>query len=1036
MSLVDTSIRRPIATSMVFLIVITVGMLGFRFLPVDLLPRIEFPQLTVFVNYPNVGPQEVETIITDRMEDALSNVPNVERITSSSSEGSSRVTLNFIQGTNLDEAANDIRGAVDRIRNVLPEEADAPGIWKFDPNDAPIVVIGAKSTMPLGDLTRIIDRDITKRFEQIPGVGSVDVWGGIYKEIRIELYRDRLAASGISASDVVQAISQENANLPGGSLKQGISDLYVRTLGEFKNLDEIKSTVVRQFGTEVIRVEDIASVEWKFADPGRVVLMDNTPLVRFFVRKTSGANTVEVAQAVHREIARVNEERTDLSLIATSDQSEFIQDSINNVKNSAILGGVLTIVILFAFLRNVSTVFIIGIAIPISIIATFALLYFNAFTLNQMSFGGLALGVGMIVDNAIVVIENMVRVRGLGLSRMEAASTGTKQVAGAIIASTLTTCVIFLPVAFMKSITGILFTELALVVVFSLLCSLAVALTIVPMISSRILHSEEELEENPKSRIERFLRRIERGYSRLIDRVLNHKAWVYGTAAVLLAVSIYYWRFIPVELAPNTDADQISININMDQGVNMAVMNEYLKEIDPIVRASLPMDQVRFIVSDMRPGGAGIDIRLLRPDQRSVDSYQLADELRKKLDGKIPGAQIRVSAQSGLWILRRLFNSGGEGISLELRGFDIETADRLAQEIRSEIQQIDGITDVQVSRREGRPEENLIFDRQKISGMGMTVRQVASVVQTNLAGSRAGAIRQDGDEFNIVVRLRESDRRTSLDLNNIGLRTPAGDIVPLNSVITKVQRRGPTEINHINGQRVVNISANVEEGVAIGTAIERIREKLVQKPLPEGFSLVFGGEWEEQQKAAKDFQMAMIMALILVYMVMAAQFERFLDPLIVMFSVPMALVGVVPAMLLTGTTLNLQSLMGIVMLAGIVVNNAIVLVDYINLLRRENGLPVRAAVIESARTRLRPILMTTLTTVLGLVPMSIGGGAGGEIQASMARVVIGGMLASTLITLVLIPSIYVSVANGLAWIASKRGAGAAVQPVTAIDAGA
>jgi HAE1 family hydrophobic/amphiphilic exporter-1 len=1035
MSIVDTSIRRPIATSMAFLIVIVVGMLGFRFLPVDLLPPIEFPQLTVVVNYPNVGPQEMETIITDRMEDALANVPNVERMTSSSSDGSSRVTLNFAQGTNLDEAANDLRSAIDRMRGSLPVEAGSPGIWKFDPNDAPIVVIGAKSSMPIGDLTRILERDITKRFEQISGVGSVDVWGGLYQEIRIELYRDRLAASGLTASDVVQAISSENANLPGGSLRQGMSDLYIRTLGEFKNLDEIKRTVIRQVGRDLIRVEDIANVEWRFGDPQRIVMMDGEPLVRFFVRKTSGANTVEVAEAVLKEVERVNLGRRDMKLVVTADQSEFIQDSINNVKNSAVLGGVLAIVILFAFLRNPSTVFIISIAIPISIVATFALMFFNAFTLNQMSFGGLALGVGMIVDNAIVVIENIVRVRIQGLDKREGASVGTKQVAGAIVASTLTTCVIFLPVAFMKSITGVLFTELAIVVVFSLLCSLVVALTIVPMISSRVLHIEEEADEHPKSRIERFLRRMENGYSRGLDRLLNHRWKVIATAAVLFGISMYFWSDIPVELAPTTDADQISVNVNMDQGMNLAVMNEYMKEVEPIVRSVLPMDQVRFITSDLRAGGGSVDVRFVRADARTVDTYAIADQIRNKLDGKVPGASIRVSAQTGLWILRRLFNQGSDALALELRGFDIETADRLAQEIRTEMLEVPGITDVMVGRREGRPEENLVFDRQKISGMGMTVRQVSSVVQTNLAGSRAGTVRQDGDEFNIVVRLREQDRKTSLDLNNISLRTPTGEIVPLSSVVTKVQRRGPTEINHINNQRVVYITANVEKGLATGTAVERVRAKLAEKPLPEGFSIVFGGEWEEQQKATRDFQLAMIMALILVYMVMAAQFERFLDPLIVMFSVPMALVGVVPMLILTDTTLNLQSLMGLVMLAGIVVNNAIVLVDYINLLRRENGMPVRQAVVESAKTRLRPILMTTLTTVLGLIPMAIGAGAGGEIQAALARVVVGGLSASTLITLVLIPSIYIMVANAIEWVNQKRAASKQVaENVTAAEA--
>lgn len=1010
MALTDTSIRRPIATAMIYLIIITLGLIGFRFLPVDLLPPIEYPRLTVFVSYPNVGPEEIEQIIVDPLENAVSGVPNVDQITSSAQEGSGRVNLTFAQGVNLDEAANDVRAALDRVRDDLPLEADPPRIWKFDPNDSPIVVIGARSSMKLGDLTRILERDITKRFEQVPGVGTVDVWGGVNEEVHINVQRDRLFAYNLTAQDLVAAVSQENANLPGGNLRSGFNDLYVRTLGEFKNLDEIRNSVVStQADGRVVRVGDVAEVDWAYGDVGRIIMTEDEPIIRFFVRKQSGSNTVTVSEQVRKEVERVNAERSDMQLLVMTDQAEFIQESINNVKNSAIWGAVLAVIVLFAFLRNTSTVFVIGIAIPISIIATFALLYFNGLTLNQMSFGGLALGVGLIVDNSIVVLENIVRLIAGKRGKKEAASVGTKQVAGAIIASTLTTTVIFLPVVFMNSITGLLFQELALVVVFALLCSLFVALTLVPMISSRFLSIRSD-EEDQRTRMGRFFKRLDDKYASMVEWCLGRKSLVAGSVLGAFLVAAWFAPQIPMELAPQTDANEVEIRMNMDDGFSIGVTREYAKELERLVHAFVPEGTYEYMTTDIRNSSAEIEITL--PKDSPIDSYELADELRAKLDGQIPGARIRVQAQTGLWILRRLFNSGGGGdaLEVELRGYEIEMADKLAEDIKTKMERISGIVDVEVSRREGRPEQNLIFNREKIAQLGLSVRQVSRVVQTNLGGSIAGRFRKSGDEFDIIVRLQEKDRLSAMDIDNISLRSAQGQIVPLTAVVEKEINRGPTEINRVDGQRTVRISANLEEGVTLGQAVERVRATLTETPLPSGFSIVFGGEYEEQQKAAADFQLAIVMALILVYMVMAAQFERFLDPLIVMFSVPIAIIGIVPTMMLTGTTLNLNSLMGVIMLAGIVVNNAIVLVDYINLLRREQGMTVHQAVVEAGRLRLRPILMTTLTTILGLIPLSFGGGAGGEIQASLARVVIGGMAASTVITLFFIPVIYQTVA--------------------------
>ncbi len=1022
MRITEVAVQRPVATTMTFLIIMVLGVMGFRYLPVDLLPPIEYPQLTVRTNYPNVGPQEIERIITDRVENAVAGVPNVERVRSRSEEGSSRVTLEFSQGTNIDAAANDLRAAIDRIRDDLPPEVESPRVWKFDPDNFPVVILGAKSSQGMERLTRTLEREIAQRFEQIPGVGSVDVWGGVYREVQVRLLRDRLASSGLTALDVQNALQRENTTLPGGDMREGVRDMYVRTRGEFESVRQIGQTIIRVVDGQPIRVSDVAEVVDGYADVNRLVQIDGQPMVRLGIRKQSGANTVAVAEDARRELARINEERDDLELLLVVDQSEFIQDSIDNVQKSALWGGLLAVLILYIFLRNGSTTFLIALSIPISLIATFGLLFFNKLTLNQMSFGGLALGIGLIVDNAIVVMENIVRLREDGRNLRESALVGTRQVGGAIVASTLTTSVIFLPVVFMQTISGMLFRELALVVVFALLCSLFVALTIVPMLASRYLTTSTE--SKPRwaflGSIGTGLRRLENAYGSWLPGVLRHRGLVLGGTALLLLGTVLLWPLLPVELAPQTDADEIDVELEMAQGTNIAVVNEYLYELERLVREATPMDQVKHLTIEIRPGDAEVEISLLGAGERTMDSFDIADQIRQNVSGQVPGADIRVQAQSGLWMLRRLFGSGGGGaVELELRGYDLDLADQVAGQLRQAIEGVPQIKDVRLSRREGRPEQNLVIDREKIAGLGLSVSDVARVIQTNVGGSRAGVFRENGEEFPIMVRLQPDDRLSTLDLSSVSIRTATGEILPISSVVSTERRRGPTGIERVDGQRVTYIRANLESGAAMGDVIDDLRERVRAVNLPAGFSLLFGGEYEEQQKAKKDFLIAIVVAVVLIYMVMAAQFERFLDPLIVMVAVPLASIGVVPTLLLTGTTLNVQSLMGIIMLTGIVVNNAIVLVDYINLLRREEGMDITKAVVESGRRRLRPILMTTCTTVLGMLPLAVGTGAGGEIQAALARAVVGGLVVSTGITLVVIPVAYSGAYQLMAGIQSR-----------------
>lgn len=1020
-SLSSISIRRPVATAMVFLILIALGAVSFRSLPVDLLPAIEFTQLTVRVQYPNVGPEEIEQIITDPIENAVSGLPNLERITSVSQEGSSRVRLEFGRGTNVDEAANDLRAALDRIRDDLPIEAEPPEILKLDLDNIEVVALMATSSRDLMELTQILENDLARRFEQIPGVGAISLRGAIYREIRVELDRDRMRAAGLTASDVQQALSEENVTLPGGNVRSGFSDLYVRAQGEFESVETIGRTVIRMIDGVPVRVRDVAAVRDTYEDAPYLADINGVPSVTMGIQKQSGANTVDVADTIREVAEQINAERDDIHLTIFSDQSLFIRQSINSVRNSAIWGSLFAILVLYLYLRNRSSTVIIALAIPISVIATFGLLYFGGLTLNQMTFGGLALGVGLIVDNAIVVLESIVRKREEeGLDSMVAAEEGTHNVAGAIVASTLTSCVIFLPVVFTSSTSGALFQALALVVVFSLMCSLLVALTLVPMLSARFLHLRRS-EAHP------VLRRLENWYTDRLRWALGHRARVIYATCGLLLLAVLLWPLIPVELAPQTEAAELDIELEMAQGTNVAVVRAYLEELETIVRSSLDPRDVEFVSTEVRGGNAAVEVKLVPEGDRSASGIELADALRGKLEGKIPGARIEVDAQPGLWILRRVFSSGSgeDAVEIELREWDLERADQTAAEIRRRIEDVSGVTNVRVSRREGQPEQNLLLDRDRIADLGLSIREVARTIQANLGGSQAGRYREGGEEYPIVVRLAPEDRLTIEDLRNISLRTPGGAVVPLSLLVRSESGRGPTEIQRVDGQRVTYVTAGLESGVALGEAIEDIRVALNDMPLPSTSSILFGGEYQEQQEAQRDFTIAILMALALVYMLMAAQFERFIDPLIVMISVPMALIGVVPVLLLTGTTLNIQSIMGLVMLVGIVVNNAIVLVDAVNLLRRQRHMPAAEAVIEAGRLRLRPILMTTTTTVLGLLPLAIGIGPGSEIQAPFARVVVGGLVASTLVTLLLIPVVYTGTTTFMARVKvgrwSKRG---------------
>jgi hydrophobic/amphiphilic exporter-1 (mainly G- bacteria), HAE1 family len=1020
MSIPRLAIHRPVTMFMLSGVIVLLGTISLLRLPVDLMPDVSFPSITVRVGYAGVGPLEMEELVTRPIEQAMSAVAGLERLESTSQEGSSRVTLNFAWGTDLNEAADDVRNRLDRVRGRLPEEAEAPVMFKFDANAQPIMGVGVEAADANFDrvaLREIAEHDLSPRLERVPGVASVSVEGGLRRQIHVELSKEKVRALDLPVDRIINLLRTENQNTPVGEIDEGDITYLVRSQGQFESLQEIRDMVVMTRQGVPVYLKDIADVTDSTEDLRSFTRINGRPGVRMRVTKQSGQNTVEIADTVREEITRINREMPTLQLGVLDDSSIFIKRSIAAVKEAAVLGAILVVAIIFLFLRNLRSTIIICTSIPISIIGTFALLYFAGYTLNTMTFGGLALGVGMIVDASIVVLENTFRHMEHGKDRMQAAIDGSEEVWSAILASTLTHIAVFVPLLFLTGVSSILFKQLSIVVMFSLTMSLFVAVTIVPVLCSRLLKLPPPVEQRTGlggrlyTSSERFLNGMDASYSRLITRALHHRAAVIGVGAALVVAAFLILPTIGFELMPATDEGEVQVTAELPVGTRVeraeevaarleSLLPEYVKESDTIITQA---------------GGGGFGggtasrtnatVRLVPKDQRTRSSEQIARDLNRQLAGVIPGAIITTRASGGNQQMTRLLGGGGESrLSLEVRGDDLAEAQRIAVAAKGVMDRVPEVRNARVGRDDGRPELALQIDRPKAAILGLSVNSIASSIRTSVGGTQAAFFRQGGNEYPIVVRLREEDRQRVEDINDILVSTPQGQVLQAKNLLALRNQSGPTEIQRKNQERILRVSAEPE--VTLSEAVEAVNARMSDIRVGPDFAVGFGAEVEQQAEAFKQLQGVLILAILLVYAVMASQYESLRDPFIIMFSVPLAAIGVVAALKLTGTTFSLQAYIGVIMLAGIVVSNAILLVDYTNVLRRRDHIPLREAVETAGRTRLRPILMTTLATILGLVPMSLGIGEGAELQAPLARVVIGGLTASTLITLVFVPTMY------------------------------
>ena len=1045
MKLVVFSTTRRVTVAMVMVAIVAFGGVGFSRLAVNLLPDITYPTITVRTEYEGVAPQEMERLIAEPIEALVSVVSNVVKVSSISRPGVADVVIEFAWGTNMDFASLDVREKLDLGR--LPRDAGKPILMRFDPSLDPILRAAFYGDIHLMELRRIAEEYLRPELESLEGVAAVRIEGGMEEEIQVEVNTSRLDHLGIPVSQVTNRLAAENVNLTGGVLKDGEAEFLVRTLNEFETLDDIGEIIVGQIGRAPIKLKDVGRVFRGHRDRDLVTRINGREGVEVAIFKEGDANTVQVSQALRERLEAFLEENErllqDSGMEIVFDQATFIQQAVDEVLNTAMVGGVLAVLVLFLFLRNLKSTLIIGLSMPLSVVATFFLMFVSDISLNIMSLGGLALGIGMLVDNSIVVLESVQRYRGQGLSVLEAAQRGAGEVGQAVIAATTTTICVFLPIVFVEGIAGQLFRDQALTVTYSLLASLIVALMLIPMLSSLSLEGmlAATAEQGPARGVSapaallRFVRRVATGigrlfslllfpaywvfdlffnairaaYPRVLSWSLKHRLVVLGSALLLAVVVLDRARDLGVELIPEMSQGEFLVDLEWRPGTPLEETASRIAAIDPAVGNLEGVTSVFALVgtSGQAGGTAGekkehtaqLHVRL-RP---GVPEEAVTTAIRALLVD-VPDLSYRFSRPS--------YFSFRTPIEVEVAGYALSTLKMLADEIVERLHQVEGLTDIRSSATGGQPEIQIAFDRQRIAELGTTAQRIGELLRNRLQGEVATELVRRDRKIDIRVRALDAERETLADLERMAVSPSSYPVpVPLSAVATVTAVDGPSEIRRIDQERVAIVSANLR-GRDLGSVVDDIERALADIPLPEGFTITMGGQNEEMVRSFDSMKFALTLAVFLVYLVMASQFESLLHPLVIMSTIPLGLVGSAAALLATDTTISVVVLIGLIMLAGIVVNNAIVLVDFINHLRRDEGLDKVAAVMRAGELRLRPILMTTSTTVLGLLPMAIGLGEGAEIRAPMAITVIGGLIVSSALTLVLIPVVYASLDRG------------------------
>lgn len=1020
MKIYESAVKKPVTTALIFVALVVLGLFSFSRLSVDLYPEIELRAVTVMTTYSGASTMDIEQNVTKRLETSLSTVTDLKRINSTSKDNISLITIEFEYGTNMDEAVNDVRSILDMQRNYLPEECDNPIVFKFSSDMMPIMFISANSDVSSKGLYKILEEKVANPINRIDGVASTSISGAPQREIQISTDPNKMQAYGVTVEQVANIIAMENRNIPGGTIDVGTDTYSLRVDGEFRESDEIKNLIVGSYLGRSIYVRDIAVVKDTLKERSTEVYTNGERGATLVVQKQSGANVVDIADKILKELPVIqNSLPPDVKLEVILDTSEFIKDSIGSLTETVLLAGLFVMIVVLLFLGRWRATFIIILTIPVSLIAAFIYLMITGNTLNIISLSSLSIAIGMVVDDAIVVLENITTHIERGSKPKDAAIYATNEVAVAVIASTLTIISVFFPLTMVSGLAGIMFKQLGWIVTIIITVSTVAALTLTPMLSSMML------KQDPKrskwfmffySPIEKGLDGLDNWYERLLRTAVNYRYVVIAISAAIFITSLMLLSKVGTDFFPESDNSQIAITVELPVGSRVEQarkLNEYLyekwnekyPEIE-ILHASLGQSDGSNVFMSMRSSGTHLvsfTARLCDPQQRERDMFEIGDEMRKDLQ-ELPELYRYTVTPGGGGGMGMGMVSGGTTLELDVLGYDLENSEIVAGQISEIMKNTEGLRDVKLSREDYMPQFQVMFDRNKLAMNGLNMTMAATVVRNRINGVTASYFREDGEEYDIVVKNDAKFRTTIDDINNILLYNSQGKAVRLSEVGTVIESFAPPSIEHLDRERVIKVTGTIFKR-SLGDVAEDVNKEVAKIKMPQGIAVELAGSIEEQQESFGDMFTLLALVVLLTYIVMAAQFESFRDPFIIMFSLPFAFSGVFVALWLTGTTLSLIALIGAVMLVGIVVKNGIVLIDYINL-NKERGASVKRAVISGGKSRLRPVLMTTLTTILGMFPMAMGIGEGSEIWQPMGIAIIGGLTLSTILTLIVIPSIY------------------------------
>jgi HAE1 family hydrophobic/amphiphilic exporter-1 len=1042
MSLPKLSISRPVGVAMLYLGVIFLGLLSFRRLPVDLLPDIAYPRLVVATTYSEVAPAEVEHFITEPIERAIARVPGLEKLESTTREGVSLVFLRFAWGTDMDFAALNVRESLDGIRDQLPELAERPTVLRQDPRSEPIMAISVSSESDLWALQQITDLVFRRRLEQIDGVAQAAITGGLEREIHVDVDMQRLASYGISIDQLRQVLGNANATGGSGTVRRGQFRYNLRTLGELQSVDEIAGIAISQQGGQGgdtastggrVLVRDVAVVEDGFEERESSATFNGRPALSLLIFKESGANTVNVAREVEAVLEQLRSENAGVSLDIAMSQAGFIANSISNLVQNLIIGSVLAFLVLFLFLRDWRYPVAIALAIPISIVGTFALLDAANVSLNIMSLGGLALGAGMLVDNSIIVLENIVRHREKGLTGAIAAAVGAEELMRALMASTFTTVAVFGPVIYVEGVAGQLFASLSFAVAFSLLTSLVVAITLLPMMASRwkdgAMGEGQTRVEHARSGLGRLFARpldgFDRGFSRFAERyerilvgALNRRALVVALSLIAFALTLPIALSLNRSVLPDVDQGTFRVHIELPKGTPLDRTQDMAAAIDEMLRADAAVASVlarvgkQVAIAGVQEEASDINTATLEVQlQPHARTESVIERLRPQL-ASWPAGSIAIETGQATAI-GKLMGGGEADLAVRIRGDDLDQALAYAQTVEQRLHGVPEINNVRVVTELGQPEFLIEVNRDRAAAFGLDANTVATTIEAHMRGATATEFIAFDRKIAVVVRLPEAQRRDLATIDRLNVNG-----IPMRELVNVRESVGPVEIQRVDQGRVVPIFADVAAG-DVEDAVRAMQTALADMPPPRGLRLDIGGENEEFERSVRDLAFAFALALLLVYMILAAEFESFMHPFTILLSVPLSLIGAFCALFLFGAGLNTISLIGMVILIGIVDNDAVVKIDYI-IQQRQKGLGLREAILDAGNARLRPILMTSVTTMLGVMPMMIGLGAGSGLQRPLAVAVFGGLFTSTVLTLIVIPVVYEMVEDARTWLTRDR----------------